>query len=375
MQKAGLYIHIPFCKVKCGYCDFYSITKNEDQIPLFTDCLLKEIDMYKNYVEEWSFDTIFFGGGTPSLLPAKYLEQILQKLHDTFDTSKVKEISLEANPGEAPYEHLKDIKSLGINRISMGFQSFDDKILKLLGRLHKSEDCFNTFKNVRKAGFDNINTDMIFNIPGLSIDNWKKDLTRLLELDPEHISAYSLTVEPSTKLFNLVKRKELLMPIESIDIEQFLLTNKILSEHGYSHYEISNYAKINKESKHNLHYWNLSPYLSFGPSSHSYDLEKRWGNVRSLEKYIESISNNKLPVENNEKLSHNDHYNEIILNGLRLKNGINLSSLNKYSDLVNLDYLNTIHKKLDCLYVSDNNIKLIDNGFLFVDEITKDLFI
>jgi len=375
MKKAGLYIHIPFCKVKCVYCDFYSITKKEDQIPLFTECLLKEINNYKHYAGKWEFDTIFFGGGTPSLLPAKYLEQILQKLHDTFDTSNVQEITLEANPGEAPLQHLKDIRGLGVNRLSMGFQSFDDKILKVLGRLHQSKDCFKTFNNARKAGFDNISADMIFNIPELSTQKWNSDLTRLIELDPEHISAYSLTVEPSTKLFNLVKRKELLMPIESIDIEQFLLTNKILSDHGYSHYEISNYAKINRESKHNLHYWNLSPYLSFGPSSHSYDLEKRWWNVRSLEKYIESISNNKLPVENNEKLSRSDHYNEIILNGLRLKNGINLSSLNKYSDLVNLDYLNTIHKKWDCLYVSDNNIKLIDNGFLFVDEITKDLFI
>ena len=375
MQKAGLYIHIPFCKVKCVYCDFYSITKKEDQIPVFTDCLLREIDSYKHYAGKWKFDTIFFGGGTPSLLPAKYLEQILQKLHDTFDTSNVEEITLEANPGEAPLQHLKDIRNLGVNRLSMGFQSFDDKILKVLGRLHQSKDCFKTFNNARKAGFDNISADMIFNIPELSTQKWNSDLNRLIELDPEHISAYSLTVEPSTKLFNLVKRKELLMPIESIDIEQFLLTNKILSEHGYSHYEISNYAKINRESKHNLHYWNLSPYLSFGPSAHSYDLEKRWWNVRSLEKYIESISNNKLPVENNEKLSRNDHYNEIILNGLRLKNGINLSSLNKYSDLANLDYLNTIHKKWDCLSISDNNIKLIDNGFLFVDEITKDLFI
>ena len=375
MKKAGLYIHIPFCKVKCVYCDFYSITKKEDQIPLFTKCILKEIDRYKHYAGEWEFDTIFFGGGTPSLLPAKYLEQILQKLHDTFDTSNVQEITLEANPGEAPLQHLKDIRGLGVNRLSMGFQSFDDKILKVLGRLHQSKDCFKTFNNARKAGFDNISADMIFNIPELSTQKWNSDLNRLIELDPEHISAYSLTVEPSTKLFNLVKRKELLMPIESIDIEQFLLTNKILSEHGYSHYEISNYAKINRESKHNLHYWNLSPYLSFGPSAHSYDLEKRWWNVRSLEKYIESISNNKLPVENNEKLSRNDHYNEIILNGLRLKNGINLSSLNKYSDLANLDYLNTIHKKWDCLSISDNNIKLIDNGFLFVDEITKDLFI
>jgi len=375
MQNAGLYIHIPFCKVKCVYCDFYSITKKEDQIPLFTDCLLKEIDMYKNYVGEWSFDTIFFGGGTPSLLPAKYLEQILQKLHDTFDTSKVKEISLEANPGEAPYEQLKDIKSLGINRISMGFQSFDDKILKLLGRLHKSEDCFNTFKNVRKAGFDNINTDMIFNIPGLSINNWKKDLNKLLKLNPEHISAYSLTVEPSTKLFNLVKNKELLMPLEKTDIEQFLITEDILSKNGYNHYEISNYAKEHKECKHNLHYWNLSPYLSFGPSAHSYDLKKRWWNVRSLEKYINYLRKDQLPLEGDEILSRKDNYNEIILNGLRLSEGIKTSNLNKYSDLIDTEKFNEAKNKWDCLSVSDKNIRLTKKGFLFVDEISTDMFV
>ncbi len=374
MQNAGLYIHIPFCKVKCVYCDFYSITKKENQIPLFTDCLLKEIDMYKNYVGEWSFDTIFFGGGTPSLLPAKHLEQILQKLHDTFDTSKVKEISLEANPGEAPYEHLKDIKSLGINRISMGFQSFDDKILKLLGRLHKSEDCFNTFKNVRKAGFDNINTDMIFNIPGLSINNWKKDLNKLLELNPEHISAYSLTVEPSTKLFNLVKNKELLMPLEKTDIEQFLITEDILSKNGYNHYEISNYAKEHKECKHNLHYWNLSPYLSFGPSAHSYDLKKRWWNVRSLEKYTNYLKKDKLPLDGYETLSRKDSYNEIILNGLRLKEGIQTSNLNEYSDMLTTSQLKKINDKWDCLSISDKHIQLTKNGFLFVDEISSDLF-
>ena len=292
MKKAGLYIHIPFCKIKCVYCDFYSITKKEDQIPLFTECLLKEIDNYKHYAGKWEFNTIFFGGGTPSLLPAKYLEQILQKLHNTFDTSKVKEITLEANPGEAPLEHLKDIKNLGVNRLSMGFQSFNDKILKILGRLHKSDDCFKTFKNARKAGFDNINTDMIFNIPNLSVEEWLQDLNKLIELQPEHISAYSLTVEPSTKLFNLVKREKLLMPLEKTDIEQFLLTENILKKNNYNHYEISNYSKKNMECKHNLHYWNLSPYLSFGPSAHSYDLRKRWWNVRSLDEYIKLISNN-----------------------------------------------------------------------------------
>ena len=375
MNKAALYIHIPFCKVKCVYCDFYSITKKENQIPLFTECLLKEIEAYKDYANKWEFNTIFLGGGTPSLLPTKYLEQILRKLDDTFDTSIVEEITLEANPGEAPLEHLKDIKSLGVNRISMGFQSFDDKILTLLGRLHKSEDCFKTFENARKAGFYNINTDMIFNIPGLSVEKWTKDLNKLLELDPEHISAYSLTVEPSTKLFNLVKNKEVLMPLEKTDIEQFLITNNILSKFDYNHYEISNYSKENKECKHNLHYWNLSPYLSFGPSAHSYDLDKRWWNKRSLDKYIQDLQNDKLPIDGRETLSKKDNFNELILNGLRLSNGLDLDNLKDYKKFLNKGQLNEMNKKWDCLSVNDKNIKLTNKGFLFVDEITKELFV
>ena len=374
MKKGALYIHIPFCKVKCVYCDFYSITKKEDQIPLFTDCLLKEIDAYKHYSGKWEFSTIFFGGGTPSLLPPKYLEQILDKLHNIFDTSKVEEITLEANPGEAPLEYLKDIRKLGVNRLSMGFQSFDDKILKMLGRLHESKDCFKTFNNARKAGFNNISTDMIFNIPNLSTQNWEKDLKKILELDPEHISAYSLTVEPSTKLFNLVKKKEMLMPLEKTDIEQFLITEKILSNNGYNHYEISNYAKKGMESKHNLHYWNLSPYLSFGPSAHSYDLKKRWWNVRSLDKYIECIERNSTPQEGNETLSRKDNYNEIILNGLRLKKGIKIDNLVKYSDMISTDQLDKIKDKWECLTIDKNTIRLTDKGFLFVDEISSDMF-
>ena len=375
MQKAGLYIHIPFCKVKCVYCDFYSITKKEDQIPVFTDCLLREIDSYKHYAGKWKFDTIFFGGGTPSLLPAKYLEQILQKLHDTFNTSKVKEITLEANPGEASLEYLKDIRKLGVNRLSMGFQSFDDKILKVLGRLHKSKDCFKTFKNARKAGFDNINTDMIFNIPDLSVKNWKKDLNKLLELKPEHISAYSLTVEPSTKLFNLVKNGRLLMPLERIDIEQYLLTGDILSKHGYNHYEISNYSLNNKECKHNLHYWNLSPYLSFGPSAHSYNLSERWWNYRSLDKYIDKISQNILPVEGKEKLDYRDKYNELILNGLRLSKGVSIQNAKNHFNGKFNDYIQSIQNKWDCLKVDEDTIKITKNGSLFVDEISSDMFI
>tara|TARA_B100000965_G_scaffold341571_1_gene310411 strand:- start:541 stop:1683 length:1143 start_codon:yes stop_codon:yes gene_type:complete len=375
MKKAGLYIHIPFCKVKCIYCDFYSITKKEDQIPLFTKCLLKEIDSYKNYAGKWTFDTIFFGGGTPSLLSAKYLEKILQKLHDTFDTSNVHEISLEANPGEASLQHLKDIRKLGVNRLSMGFQSFDDKILKVLGRLHKSKDCFKTFKNARKAGFDNINTDMIFNIPDLSVENWIKDLNKLIELDPDHISAYSLTVEPSTALFNLVKNKRILMPNEKIDVEQFLITKDILLKNDYNQYEISNYSKKEMECKHNLHYWNLDPYLSFGPSAHSYNLKSRWWNHRSLDTYIQKISKKILPTEGNEILKKEDNYNEKILNGLRLAKGIKISSIKQYHNKNYNTYITKLQNKWDCIDIDNNYIKLINNGMLFVDEISSDMFI
>jgi len=375
MIKAGLYVHIPFCKTKCIYCDFYSITNREAEISIFTECILKEIDAYSHYTTNWEFDTIFFGGGTPSLLPPKYLERILKKLHNVFNTPNVKEITLEVNPGEASFQYLKDIKNLGINRLSIGFQSFDDKILNRLGRLHKSKDCFNTFKNARKAGFDNINTDMIFNIPNLSIKNWEKDLCKLVNLEPEHISAYSLTVEPSTKLFNLVKNKEVLMPLEKTDIEQFLLTENILSKYSYNHYEISNYAKDNMECRHNLHYWSLSPYLSFGPSAHSHDLTKRWWNVRSLEQYINNFKKGLLPLQESENLSKKDNFNELILNGLRLSNGINISDLKKFPDFLNKKKLDKINNKWDCVSISNKNIKLVNNGFLFVDEITKELFI
>jgi len=376
MKNSAIYIHIPFCKIKCIYCDFYSITNRENQIPLFTKLLIKEIKSYKNYrKKEWNFNTIFFGGGTPSILPSKDIEKILEALDDTFDISSVKEITLEANPGEASLDFLKDIKKIGINRLSMGFQSFNDKLLKKLGRLHKSEDCLNTFKNARKAGFDNINTDMIFNIPNLSTNSWKKDLLKLTTFNPEHISAYSLTVEPSTQLFNLVKNKKVIMPKEEIDIEQFLITKNILLKNNYKHYEISNYSKHNKECKHNLNYWKLNPYLSFGPSAHSYDTKKRWWNIKSLEKYIRLLNNNKSVVEDFEILNNRDNYNEVILNGLRIADGISLSKIKKFHKKNYANYISEIKNKWDCIEITKESIKLKNNGMLFVDDISSDMFI
>ena len=375
MKKSAIYIHIPFCKVKCIYCDFYSITNREKQIPLFTELLIEEINSYRRYnKKKWEFNTIFFGGGTPSILPVKNIEKILIQLDDVFDISNVKEITLEANPGEASFNFLNDIKKIGINRLSIGFQSFNDKVLKNLGRFHRSNDCFKTFKNARKAGFENINTDMIFNIPNLSTNQWIGDIKKLISLEPEHISAYSLTVEPSTKLFNLVKNNKMLMPSEQIDIEQFLITKDILMKNKYFQYEISNYSKKNMECKHNLNYWESNPYISFGPSAHSYDTKKRWWNVKSLDKYLSLVGNGKLPVENFEILKKQDKYNEMILNGLRLTKGISLNKIKKFHKN-HLIYLKELTKKWDCIDLSNGYLKLNKNGMLLVDNISSDMFI
>tara|TARA_S200000501_G_scaffold169855_1_gene159969 strand:- start:17073 stop:18200 length:1128 start_codon:yes stop_codon:yes gene_type:complete len=375
MKKSAIYIHIPFCKVKCIYCDFYSITNREKQIPLFTKLLIEEINSYRRYnKKKWEFNTIFFGGGTPSILPVKNIEKILIQLDDVFDISNVKEITLEANPGEASFNFLNDIKKIGINRLSIGFQSFNDKVLKNLGRFHRSNDCFKTFKNARKAGFKNINTDMIFNIPNLSTNQWIGDIKKLISLEPEHISAYSLTVEPSTKLFNLVKNNKMLMPSEQIDIEQFLITKDILMKNKYFQYEISNYSKKNMECKHNLNYWESNPYISFGPSAHSYDTKKRWWNVKSLDKYLSLVGNGKLPVENYEILKKQDKYNEMILNGLRLTKGISLNKIKKFHKN-HLIYLKELTKKWDCIDLSNGYLKLNKNGMLLVDNISSDMFI
>ena len=375
MKKSAIYIHIPFCKVKCIYCDFYSITNREKQIPLFTKLLIEEINSYRRYnKKKWEFNTIFFGGGTPSILPVKNIEKILIQLDDVFDISNVKEITLEANPGEASFNFLNDIKKIGINRLSIGFQSFNDEVLKKLGRYHRSNDCFKTFKNARKAGFKNINTDMIFNIPNLSTNQWIGDIKKLISIEPEHISAYSLTVEPSTKLFNLVRNNKMLMPSEQIDIEQFLITKDILMKNKYFQYEISNYSKKNMECKHNLNYWESNPYISFGPSAHSYDTKKRWWNVKSLDKYLSLVGNGKLPVENFEILKKQDKYNEMILNGLRLTKGISLNKIKKFHKN-HLIYLKDLTKKWDCIDLSNGYLKLNKNGMLFVDNISSDMFI
>ena len=244
MTKAGIYIHIPFCKFKCIYCDFYSLEKREKDMPRFVERLIREIELTAlDYKEEWTFDTIFFGGGTPSLMEPQWLEKILYTLDRSFNISKVKEITLEANPGEAPKNRLSEFHKLGINRLSLGFQSLQPKLLASLSRIHSPKDCFSTYQDARDAGFENINVDMILNIPDQSMEVFQNDLKLVIELEPEHISAYSLTVEKNTPLYTQVRSGEIIMPSDEMDIAMFEFCRKHLVSHGYSQYEISNYAQ------------------------------------------------------------------------------------------------------------------------------------
>ena len=375
MTKAGIYIHIPFCNIKCMYCDYYSITKREEVMPHFVDMLIREIELTSlDYHEDWAFDTIFFGGGTPSLIEPKLLEKILNTLNISLDISQVQEITLEANPGEAPMKKLAEFRELGINRLSIGFQSLQNDLLTFLSRIHSPKDCLTTYLNARDAGFENINVDLIFNIPGQSLGTWKSDLNQVIKLAPDHISAYSLTVEPNTKLFTKVNNNQITMPHEETDLAMFELCRKYLNAHGYNQYEISNYVLDEKECLHNLHYWNLDPYLAFGPSSHGYDGHTRWWNISSMDTYIQQLEQGKRPVSGLEILTQSDQFNEAVFNGLRTREGIQLHKIDSSGS--NLEKINFVLKKWkDNLVVTKDSIYLKANYFKYADEIASDMML
>ncbi|MBT3299218.1 MAG: radical SAM family heme chaperone HemW [Candidatus Marinimicrobia bacterium] len=367
MIKAGLYIHIPFCLTKCSYCDFYSIADQNDAIPRFIKSLLKEIDACQIDTSKWIFDTLFIGGGTPSLLDPLFIEQILTALQKKVDISQLEEITIEANPGEAPLERLKDFRSLGINRISMGVQSLDETLLKFLTRIHSVDAVFETFKNAKTAGFDNINCDLIYAIPGQTRETWERDLKQVVDLSPKHISAYTLTLEKGTGLFKLVKDKKVTMPENDLAGEWFLRTHELMEKNGYPAYEISNFSQPGFACEHNLHYWNIDPYLSFGPSAHSFDGKNRWSNIRHLDGYMDKIETGKSPVTFSESLNQNQLLNEKIGFGLRMIQGISQDYVEKES------LEKTIKKWSDCINIENDMIRLTKKGLVFADAIGVDL--
>ncbi|SUZ70749.1 uncharacterized protein METZ01_LOCUS23603 [marine metagenome] len=376
MKSAGIYIHIPFCAVKCIYCDFYSITDRENSIPRFINAIVKEIETCTVDVSNWKLETIFIGGGTPSLLNGRNIESILNALERKYNLAQKKEWTMEANPGEAPLERLKDFRSLGINRLSMGVQSLEPDLLKFLTRIHSANQVFETYEHARNAGFENINCDLIYSMPGQSWEIWERDLLRVLDLKPDHISAYTLTLEKGTELYQFVKKGQVTMPEEDQTGGWFLKTHGILNSHGYSAYEISNFAKPGMECRHNLHYWRIHPFLAFGPSAHGFDGSNRWGNVRSLDQYLTQIESGNTPISMKESLTQKNLTNELIGFGLRMNEGIDLAQIpERYLNQFNTNLESAREKWSDVLILRDSSVSLTKKGMVYTDAVGVDLML
>ena len=373
---AGIYLHIPFCRQACYYCDFHFSTNRQIQTEVI-NAMGEEILLQKDYLKGESIATIYFGGGTPSLLDAADLEYLLQTVCKTHSLEEDPEVTLEANPDDLSYQKLADLKGLGINRLSIGVQSFDDDILRYLHRAHNAETALNSVERSRKAGFDNISIDLIYAIPGLSTENWIKHIDRAKSLKPEHISAYTLTIEEKTTFGKWLASGKLRPVDEALAATQQEVLTDRLTHAGYVQYEISNFAIPGFESRHNSGYWKGEKYLGIGPSAHSYDQTSRQHNVANNHLYVRSLTEKKVPAVQ-ETLKKNDRINEYILTSLRTDNGCNLDTL-KHDfdyDLIKLhrEYIEQLQRH-DLARFQPPHLRLTAAGRLLADKISADLFL
>ena len=356
-EKAGLYIHIPFCFSKCGYCSFYSI-KSVNLIPEYIAALKKEIKHYRNAFS--SFDSIYIGGGTPSLLAISQIDDILTSVNKYYKIDRRAEITIEVNPGDVSLEYFQALRKLGINRLNIGVQSFDDKILQLLGRRHSSKEAITAIKAARAAGFNNLGIDLIYGVHGLSIKSWKNTLQKAVSFAPEHISCYQLSLSENTPLYKKYSSEGWKLPDENTELKLFLTTSEELENAGYIHYEISNFARLDKfKSRHNRKYWQHTPYLGLGPAAHSFLNNKRWWNKAAVKTYLKDIARAKMPVEGSENLSAEQLQMEALFLGLRTKAGIDLKL---YKTRYGTDLLKDKKTIIDELI--KNELVELKNGFL-----------
>ncbi len=374
---AGIYLHIPFCRRLCPYCDFYSLVRGDDEIESYIHTLLKEMDSPPgDRFHAFMYDTIFFGGGTPSVLAPGQISQILEKLRREFSVSLDSEITVECNPSSIDEEKAESYLQAGVNRLSLGIQSFNDRHLKTLGRLHDSKTAIKAFNEVRRAGFANINVDLIYGLPDQTADEWTADLRKAVELGPEHISAYNLIIEPNTPFGTLYRHGKLNLPSEDIQSGLYDLLIDLLSSAGFERYELSNFAKNGCQCRHNLKYWQNRPYLGLGPSAVSYDGERRYKNNPDLDHYWKSPSDTPAPIREIETIDRNTALEERIIMGLRLSDGLSFDAIkNEFDyDLIN-DKKDVIVSLADAGYITLENdrLKLASKGLFLSDEITVKL--
>ena len=374
---SGVYIHIPFCKTKCPYCDFYSITNWDTTLKeAFLQSIIKEIELRKNFFTG-PIETIYFGGGTPSLLSALDIQSIIDKIAQTFGLVTEAEITIEVNPDDITENYVKSINKFStVNRISIGVQSFIDKHLKFLGRRHNVKQSISAINLFIKYNFYNISIDIIYGLPIMEINDLQYNLEKFISFELPHLSAYHLTIEPNTKFGYYYKIGKLKTLNEEKSIEQFEFLMNFMNEYDYLHYEISNFALKNYLSRHNFAYWIGKKYLGLGPAAHSYDGNFRYWNISNVKKYIKAINDNKLPMEK-EKLTRKDKFNEYLLTRLRTYLGIDVEFLQKQFPNFYREIVPTIKQNIQTGNLKESNKKIVltHKGKFIADNVIADLFV
>jgi putative oxygen-independent coproporphyrinogen III oxidase len=373
-NTAGLYIHIPFCQQKCRYCDFYSTT-DLNRAPDFLEGLKKEMALCKE--PGTRVDTLYIGGGTPSLLTPKQVGKIVDWAAAGFDLDPSAEMTLEVNPATATKRDLQDYAAFGFNRLNIGVQSFNDQQLSFLGRLHSGQQAMAAVQAAIDAGFKNIGLDLIYALPNQTPSMWKKDLMQAMRLAPKHLSCYMLTYEPHTPLYNDQQSGRTVPLKEQLSADLFRMTHDFLGVAGYEHYEISNFARGSRwRSKHNQKYWNFVPYFGIGPSAHGFSWPKRWWNHRSLSRYLEDLNQDKVPRSDQEELNNEQLIIEALYLGLRQSDGLDLSW---FQQLFHIDfklYFHTALERFDAqqwIEMDARRCRLTLEGMLFLDRIVDEL--
>lgn len=394
MNGLEIYIHIPFCVKKCDYCDFLSAPADLETKEKYVEALINEIKLNKNKMSEYVVDTVFIGGGTPSLLEESQISKIMSVLRDNCNMSENPEITIECNPGTITERKLWEYKKSGINRISFGLQSANDQELKSIGRIHNYAGFLESYNLARKCGFDNINVDLMSALPGQTLKSYEETLNKVVRLEPEHISAYSLIVEENTLMYDRVKKAQIkginILPDEESERKMYYLTNNILRSNGYRKYEISNYSKLGKECKHNIGYWQRKEYLGFGIGAASLYKENRYNNISDINKYIEVLTNNikensinnvgnssevenqvnilNSIVKNLQQLTERDRMEEFMFLGLRMMEGVSMEKFERYFGKPYMEVYGKVQKKME-----DKRFLINDNGYVKLTEFGIDL--
>lgn len=371
---AGIYIHIPFCKTRCIYCDFYSTTRSELK-ERYIHALCHELETRRQYLQGESIETIYFGGGTPSQLSGEDFQQVFDTIEKTYSMGQVQEITLEANPDDLTPQYVQTLTNLPFNRISMGLQTFDEATLRLLNRRHTAAQAITAIERCREAGFRNISIDLIYGLPGETAERWEHDLTQAIALNPEHISAYHLIYEEGTPIYKMLQQHCVSEVDEESSVHFFSSLIDRLTTAGYEHYEISNFCRPGYPSRHNTSYWQGIPYLGCGPSAHSFNRREREWNIASLNKYLLGIENGERAYET-EILDTTTRYNERIITSIRTSQGLSLTKLKEEFGTELWQYcLNMAAPSIKngMLEERGDNLRLTRKGIFISDSIMSDL--